>query len=203
LAAQTKKPRVFVCASAIGYYGDRGDELLNEDSAPGGDFLAELCRDWEAACQPARDAGIRVVNLRIGVVLSARGGALAKMLLPFRLGLGGVVGSGKQYMSWIALDDLVEILVHAIHDENLAGPVNAVAPESVTNREYTKTLGKVLSRPTIAPLPAFAAKLAFGEMADALLLSSTRVEAGKLSAAGFSYRTPTLEEALSVTLGRG
>jgi uncharacterized protein (TIGR01777 family) len=202
LAKLPKRPKVFVCASAIGYYGNRGDELLNEDSAPGDDFLAELCRDWEAACQPARDAGIRVVNLRIGVVLSARGGALAKMLLPFRLGLGGVVGSGTQYMSWVALDDLVGIIVHAVHDENLSGPVNAVAPNPVTNREYTKTLGRVLSRPTIVPLPAFAAKLAFGEMADALLLSSTRVEPSKLLAEGYAYRTPTLEEALSVTLGR-
>jgi uncharacterized protein (TIGR01777 family) len=201
-ARQARPPRVLVCASAIGYYGSRGDEVVEEGSASGDDFLAEVCREWEAACQPALDAGIRVVNLRIGVVLSAKGGALAKMLLPFRAGAGGVIGSGRQYMSWIGLDDLSAIVLHAIRDDTMSGPVNAVSPETITNREYTKTLGRVLSRPTIAPLPAFAARLAFGEMADALLLSSTRVRAQKLEAAGFVYRTPTLEQVLAQTLGR-
>ena len=201
VAAMKRPPRVLVCASAIGFYGDRGDEVLDEAAGPGSGFLADVCRQWEEAAQPARAAGIRVVHVRFGVVLSAGGGALAKMLLPFRLGAGGVLGSGKQYMSWIALDDAVGVLHFALTHDALHGPVNAVAPHPVTNREFTKTLGKILSRPTILPIPAFAARLAFGEMADALLLSSSRVEPRALRDAGYCFRFPTLEEAVHHVLG--
>lgn len=202
LAARRQPPRVLVCASAIGYYGDRGGDVMTESSQAGTGFLADVCREWEAASQPAADAGIRVVCLRIGVVLSARGGALAKMLTPFKLGLGGVVGSGDQYMSWIALDDVVGAIHHCLMDETLRGPVNGVAPHPVTNREFTKTLGGVLSRPTIVPMPAFAVRLAFGEMGEELLLSSTRVEPRQLSASGYTFRFPELGEALRHLLGR-
>lgn len=201
IAGMEKPPRVLVCASAIGFYGDRGADVLDEAAAPGSGFLADVCRQWEAAAEPARAAGVRVVHLRFGVVLTASGGALAKMLLPFRLGAGGVVGDGEQYMSWIALDDAVGAVHFALTDESLRGPVNAVAPHPVTNREYTKTLGKVLSRPTILAVPAFAARLAFGEMADELLLASTRVEPRALSRAGYKFRFPQLEDALRHTLG--
>lgn len=189
-------PRVFACASAIGYYGDHGDEVLTEQSAPGDDFLAGVCREWEAATKPASDKGVRVINLRFGVVLSRRGGALAKMLLPFKLGAGGIVGDGKQYWSWIALDDVVGAIGHALKTDALQGPVNVVAPNPVTNREFTKTLGNVLHRPTIFPMPAFAARLAFGEMADALLLASQRVDSKKLVDSGYAFRLPDLEGAL-------
>ncbi len=196
IAKLASKPRTFVCASAIGYYGNRGDETLTESAAPGDDFLAEVCREWEAACQPARDAGIRVVNLRIGVVLSAEGGALKKMLTPFKLGLGGKIGSGRQWMSWIAPDDLSSILQFALANESLSSPANAVTPNPVTNVEFTKTLGRILGRPTVFPMPAFAAKLAFGEMADALLLSSTRVVPQTLTQAGYQFKYAELEPAL-------
>jgi hypothetical protein len=202
LAARRRPPRAFVCASAIGFYGDRGAEVMTESSPAGTGFLADVCRDWEAASQPAVDKGIRVVPLRIGVVLSAAGGALAKMLTPFRLGLGGVVGGGDQYMSWIALDDVVGAIHHCLMNEGLSGPVNAVAPHPVTNREYTKTLGGVLSRPTLFPMPAFAVRLAFGEMGDELLLASTRVEPRQLTASGYAYRFPELRGALKHLLGR-
>lgn len=202
LAARRQPPKVLVCASAIGFYGDRGVEVMTETSAAGTGFLAEVCRDWEAASQAAIDQGIRVVHVRIGVVLSAEGGALAKMLTPFRLGLGGVVGSGDQYMSWIALDDVVGALHHCLMDDSVRGPVNGVAPHPVTNREYTKTLGSVLSRPTLLPMPAFAVRLAFGEMGDELLLSSTRVEPRKLLASGYAHRCPELRGALEHLLGR-
>jgi hypothetical protein len=202
LAARRKPPRVLVGASAIGFYGDRGAEIMTETSPPGEGFLPDVCRDWEDASQPAADKGIRVVRLRIGVVLSAQGGALAKMLTPFRLGLGGVVGNGEQYMSWVALDDVVGAIHLCIMSESLRGPVNAVAPNPVTNREYTKTLGSVLSRPTVLPLPAVAVRLAFGEMGEELLLSSTRVEPTKLSSSGYSYRFPALRGALQHLLGR-
>src|SRR5256714_4559219 len=165
LARLETRPRAFLCASATGYYGDRGAEVLTEASAAGTNFLAEVCREWEAATEPARAAGIRTVSLRFGVVLSKEGGALAKMLLPFKLGAGGRVGSGKQYMSWIALDDAVGAIEHALTDENLSGPVNVVAPQPVTNAEFTKTLGHVLGRPTLLPVPAFGLRLALGEMA--------------------------------------
>lgn len=196
LAKLKQKPPVFLCASAIGYYGDAGDALQTESSPAGDDFLAEVCAAWEAATAPARDAGMRVVNLRIGVVLSDQGGALAKMLTPFRLGLGGRVGSGKQYMSWIALPDLVGAIRHAIHNEAVSGPLNGVAPSPVTNSEFTRTLGKVLGRPTLFPMPAFMARLMFGEMAEALLLSSTRVSAEKLEKSGYRFEFPDLEAAL-------
>ena len=202
LARLARPPKTLVCASAIGYYGHRGDELLREESPPGAGFLAEVCREWEAAARPAAEKGIRVVQLRIGVVLSAAGGALALMLTPFKLGLGGRVGSGQQYMSWIAIDDLAGIIQHALANESLRGPVNAVAPRAITNREFTKTLGRVLGRPTIFPMPAFAARLAFGQMADELLLASARVEPTRLIASGYKFRTPELEAALRHLLGK-
>ncbi len=196
LARLQQPPKVMVCASAIGFYGDRGEELLTEASAPGSGFLTDTCRAWEAAAQPASGKGIRVVNLRLGVVLSPKGGALAKMLLPFRLGVGGQIGSGRQYMSWIEIDDVVGVIHYALTTDELRGPVNAVAPNPVTNREFTKTLGRVLSRPTIFPMPAFAARLAFGEMADELLLASTRVKPARLQNSGYYFRHPQLEGAL-------
>ena len=196
LAELQTPPGVLICASAVGYYGNRGEETLNEESAPGADFLAETCLAWEHAARPAADAGIRTVFLRIGIVLSANGGALARMLFPFKMGAGGVIGSGKQYMSWITLSDLVEIVNHALNVETLQGHVNAVSPQPVTNREFTRALGGALSRPTLFPMPAFAARLAFGEMADALLLSSTRVLPARLEESGFAFQHPQLESAL-------
>ncbi|MCP3917501.1 MAG: TIGR01777 family protein [bacterium] len=198
----TNGPRVFVSASAIGFYGSRGDEVLTEESGTGDDFLSGLCRDWEAASSPLADAEVRVVHLRFGVILSARGGALAKMLLPFKLGAGGRLGSGDQFMSWIAVDDAVGAVHHALTTDGLSGAVNAVAPNPVTNREYTKTLGKVLGRPTIFPMPAFAARVAFGEMADALLLSSARVRPNALLDSSYRFDWPDLEGALRHVLGR-
>jgi len=197
-----RPPRLLVSASAVGYYGDRGSEILREDSAPGPGFLAEVCREWEAATDPAARAGIRVVRLRIGMVLSRRGGALGAMLTPFRLGAGGPVGSGVQWVSWIAIDDLVGAILHALATESLAGPVNAVAPEPVTNRELARTLGRVLRRPALLPLPAVAARLLFGQMADELLLASARVEPARLRATGFTFRHARLEDALRHELGR-
>jgi uncharacterized protein (TIGR01777 family) len=202
LARLSSPPRVLVCASAIGWYGDRGDETLTEDSAPGGGFLADVCRQWEAAADPARAKSIRVVHLRSGVVLTPAGGALNKMLTPFRMGVGGVVGSGSQWMSWIGLDDEIGAILHALVTESLSGPVNAVAPRPVTNREFTKTLGGVLGRPTVMPMPAFAARLVFGEVADALLLSSQRVQPARLEATGYRFRHPDLAGALAHLLGR-
>jgi uncharacterized protein len=202
LTRLAKPPAVLVCASGIGYYGSRGGEVLTEESRPGTGFLSELARDWEAATATAIAQGIRVVNLRLGVVLSAGGGALAKMLMPFRLGLGGIIGDGTQWMSWIALDDVIGAIHHALATDTLRGPVNAVAPAPVTNAEFTRTLGRVLGRPTLVPLPAFAARLAFGEMADELLLTSQRVVPARLQASGFRFRRQTLEDALRATLDR-
>jgi uncharacterized protein len=202
IGRRSPPPRVLVCASAIGCYGDRGDEVLREESASGSGFLPDVCRNWEAACQPAVDRGIRVVNLRIGIVLSPAGGALAKMLTPFKLGAGGVIGSGNQYMSWIALDDAVSAIHLALTRDSLRGPVNGVAPNVVTNRDFTRTLGRVLSRPTLFPMPTFAARLAFGEMADALLLASTRVVPARLLESSFVFRYPDLEGALRHLLGK-
>ncbi|MEE9235496.1 MAG: TIGR01777 family oxidoreductase [Candidatus Acidoferrales bacterium] len=202
LAELAQPPKVLVCASAIGYYGDRGEEVLQEASPPGSNFLAEVCQAWEAASQPAAQKGIRVVKLRIGVVLSPRGGALGQMLLPFKLGVGGKIGSGRQYLSWIAIDDLVGVIHHALTTDSLQGPVNTVAPQAVTNLEFTKTLGRVLGRPTLFPLPAFAARWAFGQMADELLLASARVEPARLKASGYVFRTPDLEGALRHLLGK-
>jgi uncharacterized protein len=200
LAGLARRPGVLVCASAIGYYGDRGDELLAEGSSPGSGFLASVVRDWEAAAGPAAEAGIRVVSLRFGVVLSVAGGALARMLTPFKLGLGGVVGSGSQYMSWISLDDVVGIIRHAVERPELKGPVNAVAPQPVTNREFTRALGRALSRPTIFPMPATMARLAFGEMAQELLLGSTRVNPDRLRASGYRHRHANLDDFLGSLL---
>jgi len=196
-----KPPAVLVCASGTGYYGHGGDGVLTEDSRAGTGFLADLARDWEAATAAAIAQGIRVVNLRLGVVLSARGGALAAMLTPFRLGLGGVVGGGAQWMSWIALDDVIGAILHVLSTDSLRGPVNAVAPAPVTNAEFTRTLGRVLGRPTLLPLPAFAARLALGEMADELLLTSQRVLPARLEASNYPFRHPHLESALRAALG--
>lgn len=201
LARLRRKPAVLVAASAIGLYGDRGADRLDEESLPGEGFLADLCREWEAATHPAVDAGIRVVNLRFGIVLAAHGGALKRMLLPFQLGLGGPTGNGRQYLSWIALDDLVGIIHHALGDQRLSGPVNAVAPEAVTSREFAGVLGRVLHRPAVLPIPAPAIRLALGEMGEALLLTSTRAHPGRLLAAGFRFETPRLTDALAAELG--
>ena len=197
LARLPQRPRTLVNASAIGYYGNRGDEVLDEASSPGsGDFLSEVCMAWEGATTPAAEAGVCVVMVRFGVILSGKGGALSKMLLPFRLGLGGKIGSGRQYMSWVVLDDAVGAILHALNTGRVRGPVNVVAPQPVTNLEFTKTLGRVLSRPTIFPMPALAARVAFGQMADELLLSSQRVTPAKLIASGYEFKYPALEGAL-------
>lgn len=197
-----RPPRALICASAVGYYGDRGDELLRDDGSPGHDYLAEVCRAWEAAADPAARMGVRVVQHRFGVILSPKGGALRKMLPPFKLGLGGRLGNGRQHLSWIALDDVLGAIEHALAATALRGPVNTVAPHPVTNAEFTRTLGRVLGRPTLFPMPAFAARLAFGEVADALLLASQRVEPARLLASGYRFRFPDLEPALRHLLGR-
>ena len=202
IATLDRPPKTLLCASAVGYYGNRGNETLTEASPPGTGFLAGVCRDWEAATVNAARKGIRVANLRFGVVLSATRGALAKLLPPFRLGLGGIIGSGAQYMSWIGLDDAVGAIRHVLANETISGPVNIVAPSPVTNREFTKALGKVLSRPTILPLPAFAVRLLFGEMADALLLSSQRVTPTKLLQSGYIFQQPDIEIARRQLLRR-
>lgn len=202
LAKLERRPQVLVCASAIGYYGDRGDEILDEQSPPGDSFLADVCKEWEAAADPAREAGIRVVHLRLGIVLSSKGGALEKMLLPFKMGAGGIVGDGNQYWSWISLEDVVGAIQHALTNDTLSGPVNCVAPDPPTNREFTKTLGKVLNRPTVLPVPAFGAKLLLGEMAKELLLASTRVVPKKLQEAGYPFKFADLEAALRHALGK-
>jgi len=196
LAKLSRPPGVFISASAIGYYGNRGDELLTENSSPGDDFLAHVCQEWEKATTPAAEKGIRTVLTRFGIILDEHGGALAKMLTPFRLGVGGRIGSGKQWMSWIALDDVVSAIRFVMYDAAVNGPVNFVAPFPVTNAEFTKTLGSVLSRPTLLPMPAFSVRLAFGEMGDALLLSGQRVEPAVLKARGYSSSWPRLELAL-------
>lgn len=196
LARLDSKPEVLVSASGIGFYGDRGSELLDEESASGDDFLSEVCREWEKATLAASQAGIRVVHIRTGIVLSQEGGALAKMLTPFKLGVGGRIGSGRQFMSWIDIDDEVGAIKHAIMNKTLRGPVNLVAPNPVTNEEFTKTLGRALGRPTILPAPAFAMRLAFGEMADALLLGSQRAEPARLNASGYEFKYPNLESSL-------
>src|SRR5271167_2205062 len=198
---RTGQLRVFISASAIGYYGDRGDELLTEDSPPGQGFLAELSQQWEAATTPAREAGIRVVNLRIGVVLARGGGALQAMLPPFRLGVGGRVGNGKQYCSWVSLDDVVGAILFALQNDNVRGPVNLVSPEPVRNEEFVRALGAELRRPAILPLPAVVVRTLFGEMGEAALLGSARVEPEKLRAAGYQFRHSHLKDALRAALG--
>ena len=189
-------PRVLVCASAIGFYGDRGDELLDEQASPGRGFLAEVVQAWEASAQPAMQHGIRVVFLRFGMILSMRGGALAKMLPPFRYGLGGRIGSGRQYWSWIALDDAVGAVCHALTTDGLSGPVNAVAPQAVTNAEFTAALGRAPGRPTFAAVPAWATRAALGQMADELLLASARVVPRRLTETGYTFRYSEIAAAL-------
>src|SRR5215831_505555 len=196
IAKMRQKPQAFICASATGIYGDRDDETLDEQSESGGGFLAGVCREWEKACEPAIKAGVRVVNLRLGPILAREGGMLTKLLTPFKMGMGGKVGSGKQYISWVALDDAVSAIRLAINDPTIHGPLNIVSPNPVTNEEFTRTLGHVLNRPTALAMPAFAARLAFGEMADEMLLVSQKVLPKRLAAAGFQFRYPNLEAAL-------
>jgi uncharacterized protein (TIGR01777 family) len=196
-----QKPKVFLCASATGIYGDRDDETLDEQSDSGGGFLAGVCREWEKATEPAAAAGVRIVNLRFGPILAREGGMLAKLLTPFKMGMGGKVGSGKQYISWVAIDDAVNAVKLALKDESIRGPLNIVSPHPVTNEEFTKTLGHVLNRPTALSMPAFAARLAFGEMADEMLLTSQRVIPKRLSDAGYEFEYPELEGAFRKYLG--
>ena len=200
LAGLRRPPRALLVASAIGIYGDRGDEILDETSAPGQGFLAGLCREWEAAAAPAAQAGVRVVHMRFGVVLAPGAGALAMMLPVFRLGLGGRLGSGKQWMSWIPLSDLAAAALFLLESPSLHGAVNLAAPHPVTNSVFTRVLARLLHRPAILPVPAFALRLALGPMADEALLSSTRVNPGVLINAGFHFTQPTIEEALNSVL---
>lgn len=202
LARLHSRPVVLISASAVGYYGEGGNKVLNETSPAGSLFLSRVAEAWEEATKPLSRRGIRVVNLRIGFVLSREGGGLAAMLRPFKLGIGGRIGTGRQYLSWIALDDLVRAISHAMLADSLRGPVNAVAPYPVTNREFTKALGHVLGRPTIFPLPAFAARIVLGEMANELLLASARVMPDQLLASGFEFQFPELEGALRHALAK-
>jgi hypothetical protein len=202
ISALATPPGVMVSISAVGYYGDRGDEVLTEESAPGADFLARVCREWEAAAEPARRAVSRVVHPRLGIVLTPQGGALGTTLPIFKLGGGGKIGSGRQWWSWVALDDVVGSILHALTDEGVEGPVNVGSPNPMTNAEYTKVLGKVLGRPTVLPLPAPAARIMLGEVADALLLASQRMQPARLQDSGYAFRYPQLEGALRHLLGR-
>ena len=202
LVQAKQKPRVFVSSSATGYYGDRGDEVLSEESASGQGFLPEVCREWESATRAAADAGIRTVQIRTGVVLSPRGGALGEMLTPFKLGVGGRIGSGKQWMSWIHVQDVVGAILHILTNEGLRGPVNMVGPEPVTNAEFTKTLASVVSRPAIFPIPALVVKIAFGEMGETVLLGSQRVEPRRLMASGYAFSFLSLRSALENLIPR-
>lgn len=201
VAGLPEPPSVMVSVSATGYYGDRGNELLTEESEPGTLFLSRVCQEWEAAADPAREAGVRVVHPRLGIVLSTEGGALGATLPIFKLGGGGKIGSGKQYWSWVSLDDVVGAIFHALDTDTLSGPVNVVAPEAPTNAEYTKVLGHVLGRPTFFAVPAPAARVALGGMADELLLASARVEPTRLEETGYEYRYPELEGTLNHLLG--
>jgi uncharacterized protein (TIGR01777 family) len=202
LVALDQKPKVLLSGSAVGYYGDRGDDAVNEESAPGTDFLAGVAREWEQATGAAKDAGIRVVLLRTGIVLSPRGGALERLLPPFRLGVGGPIGTGRQWMSWIALEDHLRAMEHAIATTGLHGPVNLVAPNPVTNAEFAATLGRVLGRPALVTVPSFALELLYGEMARATILAGQRVLPNALLRNGFHFAHPTLEEALRFELAR-
>lgn len=197
-----KKPKCFIMASAIGYYGERGEEIVTELNRPGDGFLADVCREWEAASLAAQEAGVRVVGVRMGVVLTLAGGALQKMIGPFSHGLGGVIGNGEQYWSWVTIDDVIGAFHHALMNDSISGPLNAVAPSAATNREFTKTLGYVLRRPTIIPMPGSLATMLFGEMADSLLLGSVRVDPMRLTQTGYQFRHPDLESALRHLLGR-
>ncbi|HET9684350.1 MAG TPA: TIGR01777 family oxidoreductase [Gemmatimonadaceae bacterium] len=201
IAAMEPRPRVLLNASAVGYYGSRGDEVLSESSAPGSGFLAGVTVEWERATAAAAEAGVRVVLLRTGVVLSAKGGALAKMLPPFRLGMGGPLGSGEQWMSWIALEDHLHAMEHALFVDSVSGPVNLVSPNPVRNLHFATTLGRVLTRPAVIPVPAVALELLYGEMARETILASQRALPAALSASGFDFQYPTLEGALRATLG--
>ena len=201
LASLRHPPKAFISASAIGYYGDRGEEILDEESSPGRGFLAEVCKEWESATAAAADRGIRVVHLRTGIVLSAEGGALPKMVTPFKFGVGGMLGNGRQYMSWITLNDLCRVLDHVATNESLAGPVNAVSPTPVTNRVFTSALASAVCRPALIPVPPFALRLALGELADALMLASTRVVPVKLQESGFGFRDSDLSLALGKNVG--
>lgn len=194
------KPALFISGSAIGYYGETGDNIVDEDSSRGTGFLSDVSVEWEASTQAVEDAGIRTIHMRTGIVLSTKGGVLQKMLLPFKMGLGGIVGNGKQYMSWISINDITHIIDHMINDDQLSGPYNLVAPQPVTNRAFTKSLGRALHRPTVFPMPAFIARILFGEMADALLLSSSRVAATRLNALGYKFIDNELEQTLSYLL---
>jgi uncharacterized protein (TIGR01777 family) len=202
LARAKDKPQVLISSSATGYYGDRGNEVLNEESAPGRGFLPDVCREWEAATKAATDAGIRTVLMRTGVVLSPTGGALGKMLMPFKMGVGGRIGSGRQWMSWIDVQDMVGAIHHILKSDLLQGPVNMVAPKPVTNAEFTRTLASVLSRPAIFPMPAFAVKLVFGEMGETVLLGSQRVEPAQLVASGYPFRFSELRASLENIVSR-
>lgn len=201
IAKLAARPAVFLCASAIGYYGDRGDEVLDESAPPGRGFLPEVCVAWEDATRVAANAGVRTVLARLGIVLARDGGALATMLTPFRLGVGGVLGDGRQYMSWVALRDVIAALRFLLDTNELRGPVNVTAPTPVTNREFTRTLGRALRRPTVLPAPGFAIRALFGEMGQALLLSGARVVPAALQRAGFRFGAPTLDAALQQELG--
>jgi uncharacterized protein len=201
LANASMKPRVFISSSAIGYYGDRGDEILKEESPAGMGFLPDVCREWEVATEAAAKAGILTVQIRTGIVLSTAGGALAKMLTPFKLGVGGIVGNGLQWMSWIDVQDMVGAIQHIVKTDRLRGPVNLVAPTPVRNAEFTKTLASVLSRPAIFPMPAFVVKLIFGEMGETVLLGSQRVEPGQLVASGYAFQFRELRDSLKAKLG--
>ncbi|MBA3354246.1 MAG: TIGR01777 family protein [Blastocatellia bacterium] len=196
LADLKQKPKVFIAGSAMGFYGDRDDEIVSETSKPGDNFLADVAKEWETESRRAEDSGIRTVLLRTAIVLSKDGGALGTMLTPFKFGVGGVIGSGKQWMSWVSMDDVVGIVNFALENENLRGAVNVASPNPVTNEEFTKTLGEVLYRPTFLPLPEFAVNLMFGEMGDTLLLNSTRVEPKRLKDAGYEFKFPDLKNAL-------
>lgn len=196
IARAKNKPSVLVAASAIGIYGNRGDEVLTESSDSGHGFLADVTRAWEEATLPASSAGVRTVMLRFGIVLSASGGALSKMLIPFRFGAGGPTGSGRQWMSWVDIDDVASLVVFALSNPNVRGPVNAVAPNPVTNAEFARTLGAALHRPAFLPLPAFAVKVLLGEMGEELLLASQRVQPSAALAAGYQFRYPELRAAL-------
>ena len=203
IAASPRPPAVLINASATGYYGDRADEPLDEASDPGNGFLADLCRDWEAAATAAASPHTRVVMLRLGMVVSSGGGALEKMLLPFKLGLGGPIGSGRQFWPWIGLSDVIGTVRFAVDAPDLRGPVNVVAPQETRCSEFVRTLGAVLHRPAVLPLPAFAARAALGEMAESLLLASTRVRPAALEAAGYAFTHPKLEDALRDALVNG
>lgn len=202
LGQAREKPKVFLSASAIGFYGNRGDEVLTEDSASGSGFVTEVSREWEAAASPATEAGIRTAQMRMGIILGKNGGALQSMLPPFKMGVGGRLGDGHQWMSWIDLQDVVGAIQHLIAADQARGPVNMVAPKPVPNIEFTKTLGSVLSRPTIFPVPAFAAKLAFGQMGEELLLASQRIQPARLLSTGYVFRFPELRSSLERILKR-